>query len=77
MLEADPYLMYLPSQIAAAALALARHILGYPIWSKELEQKIGYNVEKLEEIVLHLSRSHEASVTSQQQAVQEKYKNNK
>lgn len=77
LLEADPYLQYLPSTISAAAIALARHNLNLPIWSTKLEQETGYSLGDLKEIIFHLSRTHVASVDLPQQAIQDKYKASK
>lgn len=74
LLEADPYLQYLPSTISAAAIALAHHNLNLPIWSKNLEQATGYSLDELKEVIFHLSRTHVASVDLPQQAIQDKYK---
>lgn len=74
LLEADPYLQYLPSTISAAAIALARHNLNVPIWSKKLEEATGYALDDLKEIIFHLSHTHVASVDLPQQAIQDKYK---
>lgn len=77
MLEADPYLQYHPSKISAAALAVARHTLEYPMWSKSLEQETGYTLDDLKEIIMHLNKSFEEAPEFGQQAIQEKYKSSK
>lgn len=77
LLEADPYLQFLPSTISAAAIALARHNLNLCIWSTELEEVTGYTLENLKEVIFHLSRTHVASVDLPQQAIQDKYKASK
>jgi cyclin A len=77
LLETDPYLKFAPSQISAAALALARYTLDLPIWSKSLETNTGYSLKDLKEIVIALNKSHTIAKTAQQQAIQEKYKHNK
>lgn len=77
LLEADPYLQFVPSKIAAAALALAYYTLDCPFWSKSLETSTGYSLADLQELVFLLSRSHAEAISSPQQAIQEKYKSNK
>lgn len=77
LLEADPYLRFLPSIISAAAHALARHLLDYTIWNSELEEITTYKLEDLKEIILHLSKSHKAATKLAQQAIQEKYRADK
>ncbi|XP_050097255.1 G2/mitotic-specific cyclin-A [Anopheles aquasalis] len=74
MLEADPYLTYVPSKIAAGALALARRTLDLPMWSKMLENNTGYKLSSLKDIILDLNKTHSLAATMAQQAIQEKYK---
>uniref|UniRef100_A0A499FUV9 Uncharacterized protein n=1 Tax=Anopheles farauti TaxID=69004 RepID=A0A499FUV9_9DIPT len=74
LLEADPYLTYIPSKIAAGALALSRRALDLPMWSKMLEKNTGYKLQELKDIVLDLNKTHTDAPTMQQQAIQEKYK---
>lgn len=77
LLDADPYLTYLPSKIAAGALALSRYALDLPIWSRMLENNVGYRLEELRDIVLDLSKTHARAESMAQQAIQEKFKANK
>ncbi|XP_067643756.1 G2/mitotic-specific cyclin-A isoform X2 [Eurosta solidaginis] len=77
LLEADPYLRFYPSLISAAAHALARHLLDYPIWTPELEEITSYTLNDLREVFLHLCKSHHAATKLAQQAIQEKYKADK
>uniref|UniRef100_A0A336MS83 Cyclin-A2 n=1 Tax=Culicoides sonorensis TaxID=179676 RepID=A0A336MS83_CULSO len=77
LLEADPYLQYLPSKISAAAFAVARHTLEYPMWNKNLEEMVGYKIDDLKEIMMCLNKTFEAAPELGQQAIQEKYKSNK
>uniref|UniRef100_A0A182U0S9 Uncharacterized protein n=1 Tax=Anopheles melas TaxID=34690 RepID=A0A182U0S9_9DIPT len=74
LLEADPFLTYMPSKIAAGALALARRTLDLPMWSKMLENNTGYKLVDMKDIILDLNKTHVDAVTMQQQAIQEKYK---
>lgn len=77
MLEADPYLNFLPSHLAAAAVALARHTLQDEIWPHELELYTGYSMKDLRECVGYLSKTFSNAQNIQQQAIQEKYKSSK
>ncbi|XP_036327091.1 G2/mitotic-specific cyclin-A isoform X2 [Rhagoletis pomonella] len=77
LLEADPYLRFLPSLISAAALALSRHLLDYAIWTRELEEVTSYSLEDLKEVFLHLCKTHNAATKLAQQAIQEKYRADK
>lgn len=74
LLEADPYLTYMPSKIAAGALALSRRALDLPMWSKMLENNTGYMLQELKDIILVLNKTHVDAATMQQQAIQDKYK---
>ncbi|XP_055631616.1 G2/mitotic-specific cyclin-A [Toxorhynchites rutilus septentrionalis] len=77
LLDADPYLTYLPSKIAAGALALSRYVLDLPIWSRMLETNTGYRLEDLKDIILNLNKTHLKAASLGQQAIQEKFKGNK
>ncbi|XP_012219693.1 cyclin-A1 [Linepithema humile] len=77
MLEADPYLQYMPSHLAASAVALARHTLQEEIWPHELQLSTGYDLKTLKECISHLSRTFSNAPNIQQQAIQEKYRNSK
>lgn len=77
LLDADPYLTYLPSKIAAGALALSRYALDLPVWSRMLETNVGYRLEDLRDIVLDLAKTHQRAESMAQQAIQEKFKANK
>lgn len=77
MLDADPFLTYLPSTISAGALALSRYTLDLPIWSRMLETNTGYQLEDLKDIILDLNKVHQKTETLGQQAIQEKFKASK
>lgn len=77
MLDGETFLQYVPSKISAATLALARYTLEYPIWSSELEEKIGYSITELQDIVVELSKVHNGCEARPQRAIQEKYKGSK
>uniref|UniRef100_A0A1Q3FVN6 Putative g1/s-specific cyclin e n=1 Tax=Culex tarsalis TaxID=7177 RepID=A0A1Q3FVN6_CULTA len=77
LLDADPYLTYLPSKIAAGALALSRYTLDLPVWSRMLETNVGYRLEDLRDIILDLNKTHQRAESMAQQAIQEKFKANK
>ncbi|XP_058829781.1 G2/mitotic-specific cyclin-A [Topomyia yanbarensis] len=77
LLDADPYLTYLPSKIAAGSLALSRYVLDLPIWSRMLETNTDYSLEDLKDIILDLNKTHQKAESLGQQAIQEKFKSNK
>lgn len=77
LLEADPFLKYLPSLIAAAAYCLANYTVNRHFWPETLAAFTGYS---LSEIVPCLSELHKAclDITHRpQQAIREKYKASK
>ena len=77
MLEADPYLHFLPSHLAASAVALAQHTLNDEVWPHELELSSGYSLKELKTCIICLERTFNNAMSNPQQAIQEKYKNNK
>ncbi|XP_066999769.1 G2/mitotic-specific cyclin-A [Anabrus simplex] len=77
LLEGDPYLQFLPSVRAAAAIALARHTLSLEVWPQELQHVSGYKLSDLETCIEHLRQTFEGASTYAQQAVREKYKSNR
>ncbi|XP_053976658.1 cyclin-A2 isoform X1 [Hylaeus anthracinus] len=77
MLEGDPYLQFLPSHLAASAVALARHTLLEEMWPHELELSTGYRLKDLKECIICLNKTFCNALNIQQQAIQDKYKSNK
>lgn len=77
LLEADPYLQFLPSHLAASAVALARYTLQEEMWPHELELSTGFSLKDLTGCITCLNRTFHNAQSIQQQAVQEKYKSNK
>ncbi|EMP25300.1 Cyclin-A1, partial [Chelonia mydas] len=74
LLEADPFLKYLPSQTAAAAYCLANYTVNRHFWPETLAAFTGYS---LSELVPCLSDLHKACLDAShrpQQAIKEKYK---
>ncbi|NXE47203.1 CCNA1 protein, partial [Casuarius casuarius] len=74
LLEADPFLKYLPSQTAAAAYCLANYTVNRRFWPETLAEFTGYS---LSEIVPCLTDLHKACLDAphcQLQAIKEKYK---
>ncbi|XP_037233511.1 cyclin-A1 [Falco biarmicus] len=77
LLEADPFLGYLPSQTAAAAYCLANYTVNRSFWPETLAAFTGYS---LSEIVPCLTDLHKACFDAshcQLQAIKEKYKHSK
>ncbi|KAH8266120.1 hypothetical protein KR038_004660 [Drosophila bunnanda] len=74
LLEGDPFLLFLPSIVSSAALALARHILGMEMWSPQLEEITSYKLKDLRTVVLALSSHHRSAKGLDLQGIQKKYK---
>lgn len=77
LLEGNTYLVYVPSLVSAAALALARYILDFPIWCPELEEVTSYKLDDMKQIICHLSKTHLGANELAQQAIPDKYKDTK
>lgn len=77
MLEADPYLQFLPSAVAAASIYVARDNLEMEPWCTELEEATYYKQRHLQDCIKYLETAHANAPTMQQQAIQEKYKSSK
>jgi len=76
-MEAEMFLHFPPSIIAAAAVALARHTLGVAAWELSMVVKTGYNVEDFKECLICLHELFSKAPELPQQAIREKYKNQK
>lgn len=74
LVEADPFLKYLPSQIAAAAFVLANYTVAKASWSKSLVDLTGYTLEDLMPCVRALHQTYLGAAQHAQQSVKEKYK---
>ncbi|KFQ36517.1 Cyclin-A1, partial [Merops nubicus] len=77
LLEADPFLKYLPSQTAAAAYCLANYTVNRSFWPDTLAAFTGYS---LSEIVPCLTDLHKMCLDPphcQLQAIKEKYRHSK
>lgn len=77
LMKGLPFLNFVPSQVSAAAMALAHYHNESPIWNKKMQDTFGYDSEELKDIIFHLSELHNEAETLQQQAIQEKYKSSK
>ncbi|NXY90010.1 CCNA1 protein, partial [Alcedo cyanopectus] len=77
ILQADPFLKYLPSQTAAAAYCLANYTVNRSLWPETLAEFTGYS---LSEIMPCLTDLHKACLNPrypQMQAIKDKYKHYK
>jgi cyclin A len=75
LIDADTYLGYLPSQIAASALYLSFLTLNRA-WTKQVADIIGYNhdLSELKPCICDLYKTMQQAPSHPQQAIQEKYK---
>jgi cyclin A len=77
LMETEPYLNRLPSEVAAACVALARLSSGNEIWPSHMCSSTGYTLEQLVPCIKDLHTSWTLMPTSPQQAIREKYKADK
>lgn len=77
LIDADPYLKYLPSVIAGAAFHLALYTVTGQSWPESLVQKTGYTLESLKPCLLDLHQTYLRAPQHAQQSIREKYKNSK
>jgi len=74
LLEAEPYLSFFPSVVAASAICLANHTMGRQPWSAQLSESSGYELHEFEDCLHYLYRTYCNAATYPQQAIREKYK---
>ena len=77
LLDAERFLHFLPSQVASAATALARHTMGVEPWPASLQALTGLKLEQLFDCLSPLTATFVSSATYPQQAVRDKYKASK
>merc|ERR1712240_443433 len=71
------FLNWRASTVAAAAVALSRHTLGYQAWPSRVEAGSGYTLADIHQCLLKLHQQHVAAEEYPQQAMREKYKDAK
>ncbi|XP_034037927.1 cyclin-A2 [Thalassophryne amazonica] len=77
LVDSDPFLKYLPSQMAAAAFILANNTTTGGSWPMSLSEMTGYSLEDLMPCVEDLHQAHLNAPQHAQQSVREKYKSSK
>lgn len=77
LLDGETFLHFVPSVIAAASVALSRHTFGLPPWDVFMTEKTGYRLEDFTSCLVYLQDSFIKAEEYPQQAVREKYKNEK
>jgi len=78
LIDADTFLAYLPSQIAASAVYLSMYTTNKP-WTKQVADLLGYNhdLSELKGCINDMYKCMQQAAQHPQQAIQEKYKNAK
>jgi len=71
------FLNWRASMVAAAAVALSRHTLGYQAWPTRVEEGSGYTLAEIHQCLLKLHQQHVAAEDFPQQAMREKYRDAK
>ncbi|VEN40363.1 unnamed protein product [Callosobruchus maculatus] len=75
LLNGDVYLEFLPSAIAASAIAIARHTLAeQDCWTSDLVESTGYELVHLRPCIEFLSGMFASAQKMPQHAIQDKYK---
>jgi len=63
--------------LGASAVALARHTLGFAAWDANMVRKTGYPVDDIRNCLIALHGTFSQATTGPQQAIVEKYKQQK
>lgn len=77
LVDSDPFLKYLPSQMASAAYIVANHTVTGGSWPKSLIEKTGYSLEDLMPCIEDLHKTYLNAAQHAQQSVREKYRGSK
>lgn len=77
LVDSDPFLKYLPSQLAAAAYIVANNTVTGGSWPKPLADTTNYSLEDLMPCIEDLHRTFLNAPQHAQQSVREKYKSSK
>ena len=73
-MDAETFLSYSHTEIAASAVALARHTLGLAAWPEVVAKMSGLAVDDFKECLVHLHATFTSAPDTPQQAIREKYK---
>ncbi|XP_061441186.1 cyclin-A2 [Rhineura floridana] len=74
LIDADTYLKYLPSVIAAAAFHIASYTISGKTWTDSLAEVTGYTIESLKPCLIDLHKTYHRAAQHTQQSIREKYK---
>ncbi|XP_059490216.1 G2/mitotic-specific cyclin-A isoform X2 [Neocloeon triangulifer] len=74
LLDGERFMHFLPSEMAAAAVALARHTMGAEPWPENLRELTGLSIEHLGSCLDPLTLAFSEAPMHPQQAIRDKYK---
>ncbi|XP_066487887.1 cyclin-A2 [Tiliqua scincoides] len=74
LIDADPYLKYLPSVTAAAAFHIANYTISGRTWTDSLAKVTGYTIDSLKPCLMDLHKTYHRATQHTQQSIREKYK---
>uniref|UniRef100_A0A670IRS7 Cyclin-A2 n=2 Tax=Podarcis muralis TaxID=64176 RepID=A0A670IRS7_PODMU len=74
LIDAETYLKYLPSVIAAAAFHTANYTISGKTWTDSLAEVTGYTIESLKPCIMDLHKTYQTAAQHTQQSIREKYK---
>ncbi|KFV40640.1 Cyclin-A2, partial [Tyto alba] len=77
LIDADPFLKYLPSVTAAAAFHLAGYTITGQTWPESLCKVTGYTLEDIKPCLMDLHHTYLKAAQHTQQSIREKYKSTK
>lgn len=77
MLDCNPFLRFLPSEIAASSLAIANFTQGHTPWPSVMTDNYHYTLDDLKECYVNLNRSFGKANETAQHSIREKYKTQK
>ncbi|MBN3301567.1 CCNA1 protein, partial [Amia calva] len=77
LLEVDPFLKYVPSNIAAAAYCLSNFTLNGELWPESLRAFTGYTIWEISPCLKDLHKMYLGAASCPQKAIMEKYRSSK
>ncbi|KAG5844655.1 hypothetical protein ANANG_G00164790 [Anguilla anguilla] len=77
LLEVDPFLLHVPSKVAAAAYCLANYTMNKALWPDSLYAFTGYSLAEIAPCLKDLHKLYLGADCRPQQAIREKYKSSR
>ena len=74
LLDAQRFLVFKSSELAASCVALARHTLNVSAWPDHVAAQAGYNVDDFKDCLIQLHEIYSEAETNPQQAIRDKYR---